>query len=383
MTSTDLTISSPPTTTLVNLGLTIEQIQEMGKQYLAMTCTDSASRTECGKSRKVLVSTRTGLVKRSTELKQPLRDDMKRIDEAEELLVAALAPIEKHLDSEIKTYDNARKAEKEAKEAALRAENEARIAAAMAEATENARIAREAEEARLAAERAENARRKAELDAREAAIETERVKVEAAARAERERVEAAAKAERELADRMRAERDRVAAAAQAEIDRKNREAQAKIDSDRKALKDEQDRLDATRIAQERAEAARVAAAQAEAERLAREEAERVTNNSDPLRQFGSPMSCLSQPELDVEKLDWQSDGPIWVETAVPVDQELAGATYADAERLVAYMDAIDALPKPEMSTDAGVNEMYEIMVRIGNADALAHSFLSNSTGESP
>jgi hypothetical protein len=349
MTDHEITISSPPPTTLVNLDLTVEQITAMGASYLALQSTDTASRQECGKARKVLVSTRTGIEKRGKELKQPLKDDMKRIDEAAKLLIAALDPIETHLDTTIEAYDNARKAEREAKEAAIKAENEARIAAAMAEAAENARIAREEMAAREAAYVAEVARQKEELEREKAelarhraAIEAERVKAESAARAERERAEAAIMAEAARVAKEQAERDRIAVAAQAEIDRKNAEAQAKIDADRKALKDEQDRLDAIRIAQEQAEAARVAAAKAEAERLAREEAARV---------------AAAKRKTDLE------------------------AARPDAEKLVAYMDAIDAIPVPTMSTASGTDELYEIRVKIGLSDALARDFLERSIGE--
>jgi hypothetical protein len=350
MTSTDLTISSPPTT-LVNFDLTVEQITAMGASYLALQSTDTASRQECGKARKVLVSTRTGIVKRGKELKQPLKDDMERIDEAAKLLIAALDPIETHLDTTIDAYDNAKKLEKEAKEAALRAENEARIAAALAEAKENARIAQEAMAAREAAYVAEVARQKeelgrekAELARHRAAIEAERVKAESAAKAERERVEAAARAEREQLAKEQTERDRVAAAAQAEIDRKNREAQAKIDADRKALEAEKQRVESARIAQELAEASRMAAAIVESERLAREEAERVSEVK--------------------RKADLEAARP-------------------DAEKLVEYAARLMAVAVPEVTTDEGYAELYGIGSTLAAVQSDMQLFLNTTNGISP
>jgi hypothetical protein len=57
------------------------------------------------------------------------------------------------------------------------------------------------------------------------------------------------------------------------------------------------------------------------------------------------------------------------------------AARPDAEKLAAYADAIDALPVPEMSTDSGRDELYEVRAKIGAADALARAFLARSKGE--
>jgi DNA repair exonuclease SbcCD ATPase subunit len=350
MTSTDLTISSPPTT-LVNFDLTVEQITAMGASYLALQSTDTASRQECGKARKVLVSTRTGIVKRGKELKQPLKDDMERIDEAAKLLIAALDPIETHLDTTIDAYDNAKKLEKEAKEAALRAENEARIAAALAEAKENARIAQEAMAAREAAYVAEVARQKEELEREKAelarhraAIEAERVKVEAAAKAERERVEAAARADREAAmaetARILAEEKRRRAAE----DAANKVEQDRLDDERESLEKERKRLDAIRIAQEQAEADRVAAAQAEEDRIAREEAERVAD---------------AKRKSDLE------------------------AARPDAEKLVEYAARLMAVAVPEVTTDEGYAELYGIGSTLAAVQSDMQLFLNTTNGISP
>jgi DNA repair exonuclease SbcCD ATPase subunit len=319
----------------VTYDVTVEQIAKMGEQYLTLHADTRDGEAECRKARQIVVSTRTGVDKRRKAMGEEARAYLERVNSTAKTLIAALAPIESHLDTEIKAVEAERERIKNEKAAAAQKEIDDRIAAAQAEAAENARIAREAEEKRLAEEAA---RLKAEREDFEAEQRAAREKAEAEER-ERKRVAAEAQA---LVD---AENERK----QAELDRQRAELeaaqaaeQAKLDEQRRQVEAEATRVEAARIAQERAEAERVAAAQAEAERLAREEQERL---------------AAEQRKAELE------------------------AARPDAEKLVAYADAIDAIPVPEMSTDSGRDELYEVRAKIGAADALARAFLARSKGE--
>lgn len=255
---------------IISYEINVAQIKAMGEQYASLVCVDNRTREECGTARKLIKTTRTGVEKRRKSLKASALEYERRVDEAAALLTAAIAPIEADLDLKIKAYDDAKSAEKAAREAAEKAEFE-RIAREAAEAeAAKVREAQEAEAKRLAAI-------SAELEAQRVAQEAVRIANEKALADAKAKAEAEAAAKREVEEAAAKERARLSAEAQAKIDAENARKAAALKAEADRLAAERKALDDARIAQERADAARVAAEQAKVEAAAQAERDRLAS----------------------------------------------------------------------------------------------------------
>lgn len=118
---------------LVSYDVTVDQITKMGEQYLALTADTRDGEAECRKARQTVVSTRTGVDKRRKAMGEEARAYLDRVNSTAKTLIAALAPIESHLDIEIKTVEAERERVKAEKAAAAQKEIDDRIAALAAE----------------------------------------------------------------------------------------------------------------------------------------------------------------------------------------------------------------------------------------------------------
>jgi hypothetical protein len=313
------------------------------------------------------------VVDRHEEMKKPVLDEGRKIDEAKNRLVGIIEPLEKKLlaqekigerleaerkaklveergaellkygvpsaymalgDMPQESYDqlleNSRAAFEAKKAEALRLEQE-RIR------LENDRLIREKEEA---AERervkAENARLKAEAEERERKSAEERAAAEAKLKAEREAAEAKLEVERAKAERERqtaeekARKEREAIEAKARAEKEAAEAAAR--KEREAREAEEKKK---RIAENKAKAAREAEhahALAEANRKA-EEASRAAF-----------VAQRAEEERAARELQALRDAEHAAEEA---------AKAPDKIKLTAYADSLLAVPLPALNTEAG------------------------------
>lgn len=267
----------------------------------AKRCADMSADTTAGYEEVRLAiaglrSTRVEIEVRRKKLKADSIAWGRKVDGAAKHLTALIAAIEAPLKIEKAKVDDARAVRKRAAEDAKRDALEARIKAAAQEEA----AARAVESKRLAEESARLAAERKKLEAERAALARQQREAQEAIEAGNRRAkEARDAAEEESRKKLEAKRADIAA-----------EREALEQRQRKAEQEEADRVvraQAEKDAAERAETERVAAeerAVAEAERLAELERRRA-------------------------------------------------ALRPDAERLSAWADAIEALPRPELSTEAG------------------------------
>jgi hypothetical protein len=329
------------------------QAEKWRVQALAINVTSADQKTEMKLARTIrleLKNIRVSAEKTRKTLKEDALRMGKAIDGVNNLLLAAIVPLEKHLEEQEQYGERLAEAERQATLARRTAElapylTEGQQVPALdvmsaeqfanyitdAKLLHEAKIeqSRKAEAERIAAEQAaaaererlriENERLRQEAAEREAAAKAEREAAEKAqreaaakAKAERDALEAAAKAEREAADRelarikaeseAAAKKEREAAAERQRIAdeaaRKERAAiQAKADAERKEAQAAMDAANATREKMEReareknaAEAARI-----KAELLAKQKANRAPDKQKALA-FAATVRTLKTPE---------------------------------------------------------------------------------------
>lgn len=260
----------------------VEQIAAKYEEYSQLTF-DPHNYDASAKVLRTVVTTRTGIEARRKELKAPILEEGKNVDEAAKYLTGLVLPIEQQLQSKKDAADkieaDRKAAKKAAEEEVRRKEAEAkleakRIADEAAAAAERERLAAiEREQARIREEQQAEARR---LAAERAAFEAEQAKVRAA----EEEIARKAAAARQ------AEADRIAADQKAE--------QARIDAERRALEEQQ---------RQAAEAERVRLAKAEAARIAKETAEREAREAEERRVAELERQAEIQRRLDALKPD--------------------------------------------------------------------------------
>lgn len=268
------------------------QAEKWRVQALAINVTSADQKTEMKLARTIrleLKNIRVSAEKTRKTLKEDALRMGKAIDGVNNLLLAAIVPLEKHLEEQEQYGERLAEAERQATLARRTAElapylTEGQQVPALdvmsaeqfanyitdAKLLHEAKIeqARKAEAERIAAEQAaaaERERQRIELER----LRKEAVEREAAAKAERE---AAEKAQREAAAKAKAERDALEAAAKAEREAAERElARIKAEAAAAAERDRKERakLESGIAAQKAAEAAQAAAALAAEKKAAR------------------------------------------------------------------------------------------------------------------
>ena len=269
-----------------------EQAEKWRVQALAIQVTSADQKAEMKLARTIrleLKGIRAAAEKTRKELKEDALRMGKAIDGVNNLLLAAIVPLEKHLEAQEQYGERLAEAERQATLARRTAElapylaegqQVAALDAMSAEQFANyltdakllheAKIeaARKAEAERIAREQAEAAERERQRIELER-LRREAVEREAAAKAERE---AAEKAQREAAAKAKAERDALEAAAKAEREAAERElARIKAEADASVKKERElrEKLERELAAKKTAEAAQAAAAAATEKKAAR------------------------------------------------------------------------------------------------------------------
>lgn len=254
-------VETPETMALAEFDVTEAALAEI-KEYERLEIQDSKSEANVRKCRSVVRSMRTDIEKRRKELKTPLIEHGRLIDQTAKGLTERLLPTEQNLDGKIKAVEAIKEAEKAEKMAA----EKARTDAILAEITRMKNITSAAQEYGLPSARVhgllndlesfpvkpeffeeftENAlaAKKRDIEIVQACLDRT-LKFEADQKAQAE-IEAANKAEADRLAKIAAEQEKArkeAEAAQAKADaeaRAEREAEAaKMAAERKAIEDE-------------------------------------------------------------------------------------------------------------------------------------------------
>jgi len=252
-------------------------IARMKEELAALIGDPNAARTVAGyEAVRVaigqVVKLRTGVEKLRVKLKADSLEYGRRVDAEAKRVTGLLLEIETPLRAAKDAVDEEKQREADRIVAEAKAKQEAEEKAAREAEEAKARAAREAEEARLAAIRAELEKEKAKLAEEQAKRDAEQKRVEAEQSAERIRLE---EEKRKIEAAQRAEHERLMALKREE-EEKARAEREKIEADRRAVREEQERLDRIKFEQEaRERAAKEAAEKAEQDRVAAENAERA------------------------------------------------------------------------------------------------------------
>lgn len=325
-------------------------IAAMAAQYMPLTINgvaDKAGFTAVHEARLTVKKTRVAVEKRRKDLKADALEYGRLVDDAAKKLTALLEPIEEHLEKQedaivaererIKREEREKQARELQERVAAMAKVEAPIdsitigsmdgaqyTAALARYTQ-AYEERKAEEARIAAEKLESQR-----------LEAERI---AAERAELE-----------------AERQRLA-----EVDRQQKAEAERIAAEQRRI-DEAKAAEAKRIADaEAAEAKRIADAEAaEAKRLADIEAAKVREAEIEREREAAAERARIETE---ERIKREAEAAQRKAAREEAKRRKAEALRPDREKLLAYIDAVEAVQLAEVS-EASAEFAYGVMQTI-------------------
>lgn len=306
-----------------------EQAEKWRQQALTIKVTSLDQKAEMQLARTIrleLKNTRVAAEKKRKELKADALMMGRAIDGVYNLLEAAIAPLERHLDEQEKFAERLAEAERQR----IKAEREAAIAPYLAEGQivpaldvmtaesfasfladakllHEAKIeaAKKAEAERLAREQAEAAERE-RMRIENARLLKEVAEREAAAKAEREAAAAKLKAEQAKAAAVLAEQQRIAAKAAQEAAAKARQEREAMEAKAKAERQAAEKqLAAERAERERLEkiaaqkaAAELAAAQAE---IAARQAAEAAPDKERLARLASDIRALNVPSFTSKK----------------------------------------------------------------------------------
>src|SRR3990172_1845211 len=315
-----------------------EQIKELKDKYSALKIVDAKDKAgyeavRVGKSE--VVKALTDLERDRKKKKQESLDYGRNVDRAAAILESHLLPVKRHLETEKNRIDAEEEAEKQRKQADINARVAARVKAltavnavgavpyqdlpGMAEADFQAHLAvatakwndeqkvkaaQEAEIARLQAQEAERkAGEAAEAQRVAKANAAEKARLEGIANAQAAK-EAAIQAER---DKMEGERRKLEADKQAEVERAARAKQAELDAVARAAEMEKARVEAAEKARKEAEAEAARKAKAESDRLEaeRKEAERLAAlKPDRIKMlaYAEAIRAVPVPEIRAEAM---------------------------------------------------------------------------------
>ena len=335
------------------------QAEKWRVQALAINVTSADQKTEMKLARTIrleLKNVRVSAEKTRKALKEDALRMGKAIDGVNNLLLAAIVPLEKHLEEQEQYGERLAEAERQR----LKAEREAALAPYLTEGQplpaveafndaqwtqyladakllHKAKIeqARKAEAERIAAEQA------AAAEHERLRIENERLRKEAAER------EAAAKAEREAAEKAQRE-----AAAKAEAERKKAEAAARAaseESDRILAAERAAAVECQRIADEAAAKERAAIqAKADAERQAAQAATDAAN------------AAREKLEREVAAKNAAEAARLKAELAA----QAKAARAPDKQKALAFAATVRTLKAPTATTEEGKAVMAEITEKI-------------------
>jgi chromosome segregation ATPase len=258
-------------------------------------CTGLVAYDDVRKAISTCVGLRSEIEKTRVALKADALAWGRKVDDEAKRLTSMIEAIEEPLRIKKKKVDDAKEAERIARENAIKAKEEADRQAAIAKEEAERKAIRDAEETRLKVER----ERLAEVEKQQAA---ERAKIEEQQRIERERlakIEAEQQAEREKieADKraIEAERQRLERIEFERVAKEKAEIEAKEQFERK----ERERIEAEK-------AAKVAAEKAAKEKADREEKARLKKEAakpdvQKIKDFAAVLSSLSLPVVKSEE----------------------------------------------------------------------------------
>lgn len=245
--TTGTLVSVVDQTILAAFGIDDARLAEIKAECDGLSFEGKAYEESCRVLAKVR-TTRTSVDKRREELNAEPLERQRKNNEAAKLITAAILEIETPVAERRKLVDDAKKAEKAAKEAAVRAAEEARIRAANEAREAELRAEMEAKEKALAEAQAKIDAANAELKAKTDALEAEQAKERLRMQTEREAFDREQARIRELQE---AETQRIAAETRRIAEEKR---QAELAEARRLAA-----IEAERVARENAERERVAA----------------------------------------------------------------------------------------------------------------------------
>jgi len=348
------------------------QAEKWRVQALAINVTSADQKTEMKLARTIrleLKNIRVSAEKTRKTLKEDALRMGKAIDGVNNLLLAAIVPLEKHLEEQEQYGERLAEAERQATLARRTAElapylAEGQIVPALdvmsaeqfvnyltdAKLLHDAKIeqARKAEAERIAAEQAAAAERE-RLRIENERLRQEAAEREAAAKAERE---AAEKAQREAAAQAKKERDALEAAAKAEREAAERElARIKAESEAAAKKEREAAAERQRIADEAARKERAAIqAKADAERKEAQAAMDAAN--------------VAREKMEREAREKNAAEAARIKTELLAKQKANRAP--DKQKALAFAATVRTLKTPEASTVEGKAVMAEITAKVEN-----------------
>lgn len=341
-------VETPETMALAEFDVTEAALAEI-KEYERLEIQDSKSEANVRKCRSVVRSMRTDIEKRRKELKAPLIEHGRLIDQTAKDLTARLLPTENNLDEKIKAVEAVAEAAKAEKMAA----EKARTDAILSEITRMENITATAQEYGLPSPRVQEllsdleafpvkpeffeeytenalAAKKRDIEIVHACLDRT-LKFEADQKAQAE-IEAANKAEADRLAKIAAEQEKASKEAEAEKARAEAEAQAKRDAEAAKLAQERAKIDAEK-----------AAIQAERDRMAAEAEEvKFAERVRWCEQFGAEWytadlneACEINKDFDAKRV------------------ALAEALRPDKEVLAELVKTIESIKMPECKSKEG------------------------------
>lgn len=382
---------------LQKYNVTDAAIEKLRTDYMALTVkgVDDTTGYEIVKKARIDIKKRRVEVEKTrVQLKAESLEYGRRVDGEAKRITALLAPIEDHLTTQEKIVDDEKariKAEAEAKEAArieARAERLFGFGASLIGGNYSAyglvipqslvKACTDEQFAQFVAQvqakkDAEDARLKAEEAARKA--ESERLaRVAAEQEAERQRLAAEAKKQAEEAARIKAEQE----AAQRKADEeKERVAKEQADREAKIKADQEAAERKIREEREALEAEKKRIADAEATRLKAIEDEKIRVENEKrhqaeLEQARKEAAEKAEKEAK-EKAEREAAEKLEAERKAKEAAEKKAARQPDKVKLLAYADAIEAIPLPCMKTAEGQSTLDAFRAEHGAALKLFRS----------